>query len=136
MAGKFFRSLKKRASALKQETLALWFAARDPRTPWYAKALAVLVTAYAFSPIDLIPDFIPILGYLDDLVIIPAGVALVLKLIPPEVMAESRSKAADVNQKPVNWAVGAAIILVWAAIFFLVIRAVVRLIMQYNGSQT
>ena len=85
--------LKKWARALKTETYALYLASRDPRTPWYAKVLAGLVAAHTFSPIDLIPDFIPILGYLDDLIITPGGIWLVLKLIPPQVMAEKREQA-------------------------------------------
>jgi uncharacterized membrane protein YkvA (DUF1232 family) len=74
--------------------LAIYFAARDPRTPWYAKALALCVAGYALSPIDLIPDFLPVLGYLDDLVIVPLGMLAVLRLIPPEIMAENRAAAA------------------------------------------
>lgn len=85
--------LKSRARALKQDTLALGSAFRDPRTPWYAKVLIFLVVAYALSPIDLIPDFVPLFGYLDDLILVPAGIALALRLIPPEVMAEARENA-------------------------------------------
>ena len=82
-----------RVRALKREVHALYFAVRDPRTPWYAKALAGAVVAYALSPIDLIPDFIPVLGYLDDLVLVPLGIAAALKLVPADVMAECRAKA-------------------------------------------
>jgi uncharacterized membrane protein YkvA (DUF1232 family) len=85
--------LKARADALKNETYSVYLAARDPRTPWTARALVLLVVAYALSPIDLIPDFLPVLGYLDDLIIIPAGIALALKLIPAEVMADARETA-------------------------------------------
>ncbi len=85
--------LKSRARALKTETFAIYLAARDPRTPWYAKAIAIGTVAYAVSPIDLIPDFVPVLGYLDDLLIVPAGIMLALKLIPPSVMEEAREKA-------------------------------------------
>lgn len=85
--------MRERLEALQQDTYALYLAARDPRTPWHAKAVAVLVTAYAFSPIDLIPDFITVLGYLDDLVLVPLGVLLALRLIPRDVMAESRDRA-------------------------------------------
>lgn len=84
---------KKQARALKVQTFALYFAYRDPRVPWYAKIFVALIVAYAFSPIDLIPDFIPVLGYLDDLVIIPGGIWLALKMIPPEVMAACRARA-------------------------------------------
>jgi len=86
--------LKARARALKSEVLAVYLAAKDPRTPWYAKALIFSVVAYTLSPIDLIPDFIPVLGYLDDLLIVPAGVWLAIRLIPPEVLAETRGAAA------------------------------------------
>ena len=89
-----FTSWQQRARQLKRETYALYLAYRDPRVPWYAKVLAVCVVAYAFSPIDLIPDFIPVLGYLDDLVFVPLGISLALRLIPPEVMAECRACAA------------------------------------------
>ena len=85
---------KARARALKRDTYALYLACRDPRVPWYAKALAAAVVAYALSPIDLIPDFIPVLGYLDDLLLVPLGLALALRLIPAPVMAECRREAA------------------------------------------
>lgn len=103
--------LKARANALKVEVYALMLAYRDPRTPWYGKAFAALVVAYAFSPIDLIPDPIPVLGMVDDLLLVPLGVVIALKLIPREVMADSRAKAAEVmaSGKPVSW-VGAVII--------------------------
>ena len=84
---------KAKTRGLKMQTLALYFAYRDPRVAWYAKVWIAIVVAYAFSPIDLIPDFIPILGYLDDLVLIPLGVLLALKMIPAQVMVESRAKA-------------------------------------------
>lgn len=86
--------LKTRARALKTEVYAIYIAARDPRTPWYAKALIFFVVAHTFSPIDLIPDFIPILGYLDDLIITPGGIRLAVQLIPPEVLEEARATAA------------------------------------------
>ena len=89
------RRLKAFAGRLKAELLALSYAARDPRTPWYARALAVLVLAYALSPVDLIPDFIPVLGQLDDLLLVPAGLWLALRLISPDVMAYARTQAAQ-----------------------------------------
>jgi uncharacterized membrane protein YkvA (DUF1232 family) len=89
--------LKTRARALKREAYAIYLAARDPRTPWYAKALIFFVIAHTFSPIDLIPDFVPILGYLDDLIITPVGIWLALLLIPSEVMVESRVTAKTYN---------------------------------------
>lgn len=128
----FLESVKLRAKQLKHDTLAVWYAALDPRTPWYVKAAAGLVTAYAFSPIDLVPDFVPILGYLDDLVLIPAGIALTLKLIPAEVMNDARIKAANQEHKPVNWWIGGLIILIWLVILFFVIRGVVRMVIEYN----
>ncbi|MBP9040916.1 MAG: DUF1232 domain-containing protein [Anaerolineaceae bacterium] len=128
----FLESLKLRAKQLKQDTLAVWYAALDSRTPWYAKAIAGLVTAYAFSPIDLVPDFVPIMGYLDDLILIPAGIALTLKLIPAEVMRDARVKAAEQEKRPVNWWVGALIILIWAVILFFVIRGIARMVIEYN----
>lgn len=88
-------ALRDWAKRLKHETYALYLAGRDPRTPWYAKLLALAIAAYAASPIDLIPDFIPVLGYLDDLVLVPAGISLVLRLIPAEVMAETRRRSAE-----------------------------------------
>ena len=97
--------------SFKRDTVAIWFAAKDKRTPWYARALAILVAAYALSPIDLVPDFIPVLGYLDDLVLIPAGIALTLKLIPAEVMADARLKAEASLAKPATWWMTALIIL-------------------------
>lgn len=93
--GKIATNLKDWARGLKAEVSALSQAARDPRTPWYVRALALCVVAYALSPIDLIPDFIPIIGVVDDLILIPLGVALVLHFIPPDVMAEHRAKAIE-----------------------------------------
>ena len=89
------KSWRLRVRALKRDTYALYLAARDRRTPWPARVLAAVILAYAFSPIDLIPDFIPVLGYLDDLVLIPLGLALLLKMVPGEVMADARSRADD-----------------------------------------
>jgi uncharacterized membrane protein YkvA (DUF1232 family) len=106
--------LKARARALKREAYAIYLAARDPRTPWYAKALVFFVVAHTFSPIDLIPDFIPVLGYLDDLIITPGGIWLAVRLIPAEVLAEARATAAarDVDRSVGN--VGAVLIVfVW-----------------------
>jgi uncharacterized membrane protein YkvA (DUF1232 family) len=106
--------LKTRARALKREAYAMYLAARDPRTPWYAKALIFFVVAHTFSPIDLIPDFIPVLGYLDDLVITPGGIWLAIRLIPPQVMVEARAAAATYPVDRSIGKVGAALImLVW-----------------------
>lgn len=111
MAGSW--SLRRWAQALKQHTLVAYFAARDPRTPWLARALALLVAAYALSPIDLIPDFIPVLGLLDDLVIVPLGLALVLRMIPDDVRRSARDKAAASVGVPASRAMAAAIVAVW-----------------------
>ncbi len=107
---------KTKARQLKTDTLALYLAYRDPRVGWQARVFAALVVGYAFSPIDLIPDFIPLLGYLDDLILIPAGVALALKMIPPEVMAECRIAAAEMDKKPKNWTAALVIGLIWAGV--------------------
>jgi uncharacterized membrane protein YkvA (DUF1232 family) len=109
------RSLKQLAKKLKKETYAIYLASIDPRVPWYARMLAGLTVAYAFSPIDLIPDFIPILGYLDDLIIVPLGIWLVIKMIPPAVLAECREKAtAEINRsKPTNRVAVAVIMTIW-----------------------
>jgi len=115
--------LKQRARHLKAETFALYLATRDPRTPWYAKLLVAGIVAYAFSPIDLIPDFVPILGYLDDLILIPLGIALAIKLVPPAVLAECRTRARETmrNGKPVSRIAGAVIIVIWLLLALLCI---------------
>lgn len=111
----FLAELKQRARHLKAETFALYLAARDPRTPWYAKLLVAGIVAYAFSPIDLIPDFVPVIGYLDDLILIPIGIALAIKLIPHQVLAECRVRANETiqNGKPVSRVAGAVIVIIW-----------------------
>jgi len=110
--------LKQRARRLKAESFALYLAAHHPDTPWYAKVLVAVIVAYAFSPIDLIPDFIPIVGYLDDLVLIPIGIALAIKLVPPPVIAECRARAQEamVNGKPVSRVAGAVVVIIWLAL--------------------
>jgi len=110
--------LKQRARHLKAETFALYLAARDPRTPWYAKLLVAGIVAYAFSPIDLIPDFVPVLGYLDDLVLIPMGIALAIKLVPHQVLADCRARAQQTiqNGKPVSRVAGAVIAVIWVVL--------------------
>lgn len=122
----WFETIKKKASLLKRDTYTLYYAYRDPRLSWGPRLFAACVVAYAFSPIDLIPDFIPILGYLDDLVIIPAGIVIALRLIPAEIIADARQKANQsmLEKKPVNWWVGAAIIAVWLAAAFLVYKII------------
>ena len=106
-------SLKARANQLRRQTLVVFFAARDPRMPFHARAIAILVAAYALSPIDLIPDFIPVIGYLDDLILIPIGIALVIRLTPDEVLDSARAKAQSVVDKPVSYTAAAAIVAIW-----------------------
>ena len=108
--------LRDRVLALKRETLALYYAARDPRTPWLAKLVVGLVVAYALSPIDLIPDFIPVLGYLDDLLLLPLGIWLAIRLLPAEVLAECRARAAQALEQPKNRAAAAVIVALWIAL--------------------
>ena len=115
--------IRRQAGALKRELVALYLACRDRRTPLYAKLFAGAVLAYALSPIDLIPDFIPILGYLDDFILLPAGIWVAIRLIPPEVMAESRERAVLLERLPQSvlgtiiivmlWCVAAALVLTW-----------------------
>ena len=108
--------LKAWARSLKRDAHAVWLAAHDPRTPWHAKALALAVAAYAFSPIDLIPDFVPVLGYLDDLILVPAGLWLVLRMIPPQVLAEHRAAAEAAADRPVSRAAAVIVIAVWIVV--------------------
>lgn len=107
--------LKEWARSLKRDVIALWLAARDPRTPWLAKAVAAAVAAYALSPIDLIPDFIPVLGYLDDLVLVPLGIMLAIRLVPPRLMAEFRAEAARRESRPTSRAGLIFVVAVWIA---------------------
>ena len=125
--------LKTRAHALKREAYAISIAARDPRTAWYTKALIFLIVAYALSPIDLIPDFVPILGYLDDLIIVPSGIWLVIRLIPPEVLEEARATAATRGVDRSVGNVGAAIIIVlWISEVMGTVYLFLRLTKGYN----
>ena len=103
------------ARNLKRDTHAVWLAARDSRTPWYTKALALAVAGYALSPIDLIPDFIPILGYLDDLILVPAGLWLVLRLIPADILADHRAAAEAAADRPVSRVAAAVVVGAWIA---------------------
>jgi uncharacterized membrane protein YkvA (DUF1232 family) len=111
-------SLRKWARGLRQQTLVVYYAARDPRTPWFARVLAFAVAAYALSPIYLVPDFIPVLGYLDDLVIVPLGLMLVLRLTPREVLVASRIKAEAAADRPVSRGMAAAIVGLWIIVAF------------------
>ena len=107
------RRIKNWARALRRDVHAIYLASRDPRVPWYAKVLAIAVAGYALSPIDLIPDFIPVFGYLDDLIIVPLGIWLVVSLIPEEIMAEYRAIAEKAGRRPVSRAGMFAIIVLW-----------------------
>ena len=112
--------LKNYARKLKQNLFVLYLSYKDIRVPWYAKLVAICVVAYAFSPIDLIPDFIPVLGYLDDLIIVPLGISLALKLIPSYIIEENREKAEVIrgDGKPKNWFVALLFILIWILLTF------------------
>jgi uncharacterized membrane protein YkvA (DUF1232 family) len=119
---------QRRVKQLKVETYALYLAYRDPRVPWYARLWAAIVVGYAFCPIDLVPDFIPVLGYLDDLILVPLGILLALRWIPEQVMAESRVKAREVmaQGKPVNRVAAFVVVLVWALLATLTVVLVLR----------
>jgi len=119
---------RQRAHRLKAETYALYLAYRDPRTPWYARFVAACVVAYLFSPIDLIPDFIPVLGALDDLVLVHLGIALAVRLIPADVLRESRAQAQEAlaDGRPTSWAAAAVIIAVWILVAAITIAVIVR----------
>jgi uncharacterized membrane protein YkvA (DUF1232 family) len=108
--------LRRWAKRLKAELYALYLAYRDPRVPWYARVFAAVVVGYAFSPIDLIPDPIPVLGYLDDLVLVPLGVWLAVRMIPSHVLAEKRAEARELAEKPVNRVAAAFVVAVWVAL--------------------
>jgi uncharacterized membrane protein YkvA (DUF1232 family) len=118
-----FATLRRWAKLLKADIVALWFAYRNPLTPWHAKAFTLLVVAYAFSPIDLIPDFIPVLGYLDDLVLLPLGIWLALRLMPPAVIAGARTQAQAWLEarrpKPRNWVAAAVFVALWCTLAWL-----------------
>lgn len=124
---------KKRVKALKSETYAIFLAAKDPRVPWYAKALIFVVVAHTLSPIDLIPDFIPVLGYLDDLIIAPLGIAIAIKLIPPQVLAECREEAGQIfaDERPPNRWAAAVIIAIWLLTALLIIVTIMWLISDW-----
>jgi len=123
---------KEQGRRLKRETYAVYPAYQDTRSPWYARLFAACVVGYAFSPIDLVPDFIPVLGYLDDLVLVPVGILLAVKMIPSEVIAECREKREKVmaQDKPVNRAAAAAIITIWLLMVALVVVLIRRALLQ------
>ena len=132
----FLDSLKQKSGELKIQIHALYLAYRDPRTPWYARFFAALVVAYAFSPVDLIPDFIPILGYLDDLILLPVGIKIALQLIRAEVMTDARESARTQHQtnSPLSYVVGALILLLWAALIVFGAVWLIRQITPGNSS--
>lgn len=113
--------IKDWARAARRDVHALWLAARDPRTPWYARAFALAVAAYALSPIDLIPDFVPVLGYLDEVILLPPAILLAIRLVPPEVMEEHRATAAAAQARPVSRAGAVAVVAIWAAVAALLV---------------
>jgi uncharacterized membrane protein YkvA (DUF1232 family) len=108
--------LERWARRLKIEIYALYLAYRDPRVPWYARVFAALVVGYAFSPIDLIPDVIPVLGYLDDLLVVPLGIALAIRMIPSPVLAECREEARNAKDRPVNKVAAMVVVAIWIAL--------------------
>ncbi len=122
-----FTALKAQARQLKQYTLTVYYVARDPRTPAYVRLLALLVAAYALSPIDLIPDFIPVIGYLDDLLIVPLGLALVVRLTPPDVLKAAQAKAEQTASRPVSYAAAFFFVLLWLAVAWLAARWAISL---------
>jgi len=126
------KSWKTKTKQLRTEIVALYLASKHPRTPWYAKVLAALIIGYALSPIDLIPDFIPVIGYLDDFIIVPAGIALLIKIIPRDVLEECRAKArSDFSEgKPKNWIAAIIIVLIWLFALYLVLSLIWPLIFK------
>ena len=123
-----FKKLKEKAKQLKKDVLAIYLAARHKDTPLFAKIMATLVAAYALSPIDLIPDFIPVLGYLDDIILLPLGILLVIKLIPEDVMQQCKKQAEEMEGKPKSYAAAIAIILIWAAIIALIVLKILGIL--------
>ncbi|MHC0038251.1 YkvA family protein [Pseudoneobacillus sp. C159] len=123
--------IKAWAKNLKRQIFILYLASKDTRVPWYAKVFIICVVAYAFSPIDLVPDFIPILGYLDDIILVPLGIFLALKMIPKQVILDCEEQANQMMKKgkPKNWIVGSLIIMVWLIIIFWLTFKIYHLIM-------
>ena len=122
-----FHRLRQWSRTIKRDVVALYLAARDPRVPWYAKAVAACVAAYALSPIDLIPDFVPVLGYLDDVILVPLGIALAIRLIPTAGLEEHRQTAtARVDARPTSRIGAAIIITIWITLAAFMIAWVAR----------
>ena len=126
------KSWRTKSNQLQSEIVALYLAYKHRRTPWYAKVLAALIIGYALSPIDFIPDFIPVIGYLDDLIIVPAGIILLIKIIPIDVLEECRAKARSdfLNKKPKNWIAAFIIILIWLLAIYLTLRLIWPLVFK------
>jgi uncharacterized membrane protein YkvA (DUF1232 family) len=124
-----FEQLKSWAQKLKKQIFILYLAYKDKRVTWYAKLFTACVVAYAFSPIDLIPDFIPILGYLDDIILVPLGIMLALKMLPKSVITECTIKAEQMmkSSKPKNWIVGTLIIILWCSLFVWIVTEIYQL---------
>ena len=114
-----FEVIKQKAIALKKQTLIVYFASRDPKLPLHIKIIAILIASYALSPIDLIPDFIPILGLLDDIIIVPLGLALVVRLTPPEIIEAAKLKAQQSIEKPISYSAAIVVIFIWITILLL-----------------
>ena len=126
------KSWKAKSKQFKTEVVALYLASKHPGTPWYAKVLAALIIGYALSPIDLIPDFIPVVGYLDDLILVPAGIALLIKIIPRGILEECRAKAqSDLsNRKPKNWVAAIIIVLIWLSAVYVILSLIGPLVFK------
>ena len=118
----FIARMKQWARGIKRDVVTVYFAARDPQAPMGVRILAAVVAAYALSPIDLIPDFIPVLGYLDDLIVVPLGLLLVMRLIPDEVLANARAKADTLLAKPRSLLAAACFVLIWLVLGFYLVR--------------
>ena len=114
------------AREMKRDVHALYLAARDPRVPWYAKAVALFVAAYALSPIDLIPDFISVIGYLDDMIIVPLGILLAVRLIPPDILAEHRAAADEAALRPASRTAALVIVAIWIGVALVIAGALLR----------
>jgi len=126
------KSWRTKSKQLKSEVYALYLAYKHPRTPWYAKVLATLIIGYALSPIDLIPDFIPVVGYLDDLILVPLGIALLVKIIPRDILEECRAKVRSdiLNRKPKNWIAAIIIVLIWLLAIYLTLSLIWPLVFK------
>ena len=118
--------LRNWAREMKRDVVALYLAARDPRVPWYAKAVALGVAAYALSPIDLIPDFIPVIGYLDDVILVPLGIVLAVRLIPADILAEHRAAATAASERPTSRSAAVVIVAIWIGLALVAIGAMLR----------